>query len=719
MRNSNPTSMNVSHDSGLSDLHVSIEDFDDDIALLDRNVVAPCRSLSQSDGNAVTDGISSISNQMMTKSVENLPSIKPKLTASASTSLKASTLDNRSHKRLTDLMTQSWHFGSKNVENMSESSDSLYESLESTCSFEPPPVPPVRKTKRSSSASGDVESTSLVRSVSGDHLISIVVNSSPSADVDGQKSKTAFTYAAVPSTAATRTTDVQSSSDSVSFMDRYCAVRKPARHRKGQAPSPPLFKKQSSSEIGSESDEMSFKNQLMIRRQSNDTSSDGDSFRPASTSVSNSLVSSTTGDGQDQQDHDKNYSIVDVDSRSNWLSSKVMNSLSEISRQVTSAHHKCAIFTPRFNEIINDSSTLTDTSSEERTPHVSREGSRARDYKQIADSLFNKPVVVERSEILANLRSLTINDDYRRPTATMRNGNIITKRMSHSAFDDELLEPKKRFDLQRRRPPSYHETLQSNHPVVNQTDIGPLHQSAASVLRASSLLSSPMQPKNETVPSSLVEQRTVVEPLRRSVHDEYKYNPKSLSNFVVRSSLGSMKPPLHDSKKLFRTKDISWSVKEKVNLFDGTGRSSSYNEHNVKLNPNRISVSDRLNPDVNRSASMSTTKRESDLMTASCYGSSSIKKDNDLMTSSCYGTSALVHLSDSHANYPVVRPPPLTSRLSTYGGVPLTLRSSRDQQSSSSVSYRTTTSYRPNRSRSVHQTLVDRRSMRSDTESYV
>lgn len=69
---------------------------------------------------------------------------------------------------------------------------------------------------------------------------------------------------------------------------------------------------------------------------------------------------------------------------------EIINSLNEIKQQVNTAHlhQRVLLSTLTVPETVNDSSTVTEASSEESTPHVSRESSRAQEYKQIADEMF-------------------------------------------------------------------------------------------------------------------------------------------------------------------------------------------------------------------------------------------------------------------------------------------------------------------------------------------
>lgn len=717
------TSVNVSHDSGLSDLHASVEDFDDDLS--DRPVGTTYRSLSQCDDSSIQIHPPTFSNEMMTKSVDNLSLNTRKVSSTTASLIKSATLDNRSQKRLNDfIMSRSLHYTTKNG-NTSESSDSLYESLESTCSFEPIPVPPTRKSKRTSSVDAE-----LVRSPSGEHLIStILVNSNPNGEIETENNnkKQSFSSSSVvvqPSSSPRdkniiisnnkRPSLRNSSPSTVSFMDRYSFVRKPARHRKGQAPSPPQPKKQSSLSGTDDTDEKSSRSStppLIIRCQSSsgaslvdeecdDSQQQNFSRPPSSTPISSQypflvINSSVINDDEDKQQRDDELRLTQ-------LSDKVLNGLHEISDQVNNVQQKNTFLTGRFNEIINDSSTLTDTSSEERTPHVSREGSRARDCKQVANTLFSKPI--ERTEVCANLRSFSVNVDYSAK-------NSLSKRMSHSVVDDELSCLRKKLDLQQqqRRPPSYHEAVQQK---TTQTS----NDNKLKLLDA--LRSLPSSSINRMSASMIVSSKSS-DVLQSSANLDKSPNycrTTSSNRYSVPSSI--IEPVAEKS----RIREISWSVKEKVNLFDkskdASSSSSTTTTTHGRLSRNRTNVYERLNLEINNNrplsfcdASTLSTKKESNLMTASSCAALPPSR-----------LSSLVRLSDSHANYPVVRPPPLTTRLSNFS-TPLTLRSPKlANHQMSTGTYRSTSSgalYRPNRSQSVHHPLTERRPFRSDNESYV
>lgn len=73
------------------------------------------------------------------------------------------------------------------------------------------------------------------------------------------------------------------------------------------------------------------------------------------------------------------------------LTERVYRGLELMMEKVENAHiSQEKLLRSRLSDSVNDSSTVTETSSEESTPHVSRESSSAQDYKQVARVMFDR-----------------------------------------------------------------------------------------------------------------------------------------------------------------------------------------------------------------------------------------------------------------------------------------------------------------------------------------
>lgn len=242
-----PTSMNVSRDSGLSEVHVSA---DETVADGGGGTSTPLRSVSQ---NEELEDFGYIIPADLMKSVDNV-----NVDRKSSPNSRAHAVSMRESRKVSPfdaVYNPNWssnRFESSKSFSKTESSDSLYESLESTCSCDSTPT---RHPRQMSNASA-----TLIRSESGDHLISIV-EMNPAPNGMGVDRRHAFRQKvslalSVPGDAIPSSTDnsspVSPSSSGfdsprsrratpspVSVMNRYSAVRKPARHRKGPAPMPP------------------------------------------------------------------------------------------------------------------------------------------------------------------------------------------------------------------------------------------------------------------------------------------------------------------------------------------------------------------------------------------------------------------------------------------------------------------------------------------------
>lgn len=307
-------------------------------------------------------------------------------------------------------------------------------------------------------------------------------------------------------------------------------------------------------------------------------------------------------------------------------SNEILTSLNDIKEQVNCAHLlQRALLSSRLapSEIMNDSSTVTEASSDESTPHVSRESSRAQEYKQIADDMF-KPTTTpstvypyqqpisklvdpvpasNRAPFQRSISGILHNSTKRKSSLVFLTDFIVATYILNlfvSVNEPETMTYRAKLvsvngsESPKYRPQSYSEAIsprsdllppspvvepariaKRNFSVVDYNlpnqDPSPRRVSVGPCTSDGALAAAPMAPDHKlTIPVSSNDARNKQRRLRRKTlgADEYATLNDIYSQNMRLDRCNSAKVVQNGTPTDGRNQEISWSVKQFVNFFD-------------------------------------------------------------------------------------------------------------------------------------------------------